>query len=94
MNIGEALKLIRTINGLTQAELADELDLSNTYISELERGNRDPSLSVIKRYADFFEIPVSSIMLFAEEMEGGGKSKRVVSNLLARVLKIAARTKG
>ena len=94
MNIGEALKLIRTINGLTQADLARELEVSNTFISELERGNRDPSISVIKKYSDFFEIPVSSIMLFAEEVDGEEKqSRRFVSDLLAKILRAAGRKK-
>lgn len=62
-----ALKLIRQYHRLSQAELADALNLSRSFVSELEkRGGKKPSIDVLERYASYFKIPVSSLLLFAE----------------------------
>lgn len=62
-----ALKLIRQYHRLSQAELADKLGLSRSFVSELEKpGGKKPSIDVLERYASFFKIPVSSLLLFAE----------------------------
>ena len=78
--LAEALRLLRVFSDMKQKELADKLGLSNSHISEMENDNRTPSLEVLEKYADFFKIPVSSIMFFSEELpsvigEGGRTSK-------------------
>ncbi|MBR0810615.1 helix-turn-helix transcriptional regulator [Bradyrhizobium diazoefficiens] len=65
-----ALKLIRQYHRLSQAELADALNLSRSFVSELEKaGGKKPSIDVLERYASYFKIPVSSLLLFAERSE-------------------------
>lgn len=64
-----ALKLIRQYHRLSQVELADQLDLSNSFISELESGAKKPSVEILERYAVQFHIPVSSLLLFAEQID-------------------------
>lgn len=66
---GQALKLLRRSQGLNQSTLAEKLDVSRSYISELESGNRTPSLDLLNRYAGIFDIPVSSLMFFAEALQ-------------------------
>jgi len=63
-----ALKLIRQYHRMSQAELADALNLSRSFVSELEKsGGKKPSIDVLERYANYFKIPVSSLLLFAEQ---------------------------
>lgn len=66
---GQALKLLRRYQGLNQSALAKKLGVSRSYISELESGNRTPSLDLLSRYADLFNIPVSSLVFFAEALQ-------------------------
>ncbi|MDC0660593.1 helix-turn-helix transcriptional regulator [Leisingera sp. SS27] len=66
---GQALKLLRRYQGHNQVVLAKKLGVSRSYISELESGNRTPSLELLGRYADVFNIPVSSLVFFAEALE-------------------------
>lgn len=66
---GQALKLLRRYQGLNQSALAKRLGVSRSYISELESGNRTPSLDLLGRYADIFNIPISSLVFFAEALE-------------------------
>lgn len=70
---GQALKLLRRYQGLNQSALAIKLGVSRSYVSELESGNRTPSFDLLNRYADVFEVPVSSLVFFAEALEGGNK---------------------
>ena len=66
---GQALKLLRRYQGLNQSNLAKQLGVSRSYVSELESGNRTPSLDLLSRYADVFNVPVSSLVFFAEALE-------------------------
>jgi len=67
--LSEALRLLRVFHDLKQKELADKLEMSKSYISEIESGNRTPSLDVVERYSALFKIPVSSILFFSEQIE-------------------------
>ena len=64
-----ALKTVRQFHRLNQSDLATKIDLSRSYINELESGRKQPSLDVLNRYSVAFSIPVSSLMLFAERAE-------------------------
>ena len=44
MDIGEKIKNLRTILGLTQEELAERAELTKGFISQLERGLTSPSI--------------------------------------------------
>ena len=41
--MGEALRLLRIFNGYKSAELAKKLELSQSYVSELENGKKQPT---------------------------------------------------
>ncbi|RDI14793.1 helix-turn-helix transcriptional regulator [Comamonas sp. AG1104] len=69
-----ALRLLRTYHQLSQIELAKRLGISNSYLSELEKGDgKEPSLELLAKYAEIFKMPISSILLFSEQIESGGK---------------------
>jgi len=69
--LNEALKFIRLFNGKTQGELASELGISVSYLSEIEAGNRRINLDLISKYSEVFNIPASSLLLFSEKLESG-----------------------
>ena len=48
---GEAVRLLRQKEGISQEDLADRAGLHRTYISLLERGLRNPSFTVITQLA-------------------------------------------
>lgn len=66
---GQALKLLRRSHDLNQMTLAKKLNISRSYVSELESGNRTPSLDLLNRYAEVFNVPVSSLVFFAEALQ-------------------------
>ena len=68
--MGEALRLLRIFNGYKSADLAKKLELSQSYVSELENGKKQPTMEVLDKYAKVFEMKKSTLMLFAESLEG------------------------
>ena len=56
---GLAIKQRRSELGISQEELAFRAELHRTYISDIERGSRNPSLVNIEKLAQALEISVS-----------------------------------
>jgi len=65
----DALRLIRVYHDMKQAELAEKLGISKSYMSEIEKGTKSPTVELINKYAEVFGIPASSILFFSENME-------------------------
>ncbi|MBT1700282.1 helix-turn-helix domain-containing protein [Fulvivirgaceae bacterium PWU4] len=59
---GELLKELRNKKGLTQEELATDCGLDRTYISMLERGLRQPTLTTLFKIAEVLNVSPSSIV--------------------------------
>lgn len=68
--IGKAVKSVRTARGLTQEDLAAKADLHPTYISDVERGVRNPSWDVIARLADGLGVSVAVIAAAYDDTSG------------------------
>jgi transcriptional regulator with XRE-family HTH domain len=62
MTFGENLARLRKSRGYTQRKLTDALGLSQTAISMYETGNREPSFETLEKIADFFNVPMSTLM--------------------------------
>ena len=67
--MGEALRLLRIFNGYKSAELAELLEISQSYVSELENNKKQPTMDVLERYAKVFGMKKSTLFLFAESLE-------------------------
>lgn len=63
------IKVLRAEHGLTQAELADRLDVSRQTVNALETGKYDPSLPLAFRLARLFGLKIEDI--FQDEEAGG-----------------------
>jgi transcriptional regulator with XRE-family HTH domain len=44
------------------------LGISNSYLSEIESGNKSPGLDLLDRYSEVFKMPKSSILIFSESL--------------------------
>ena len=84
--LGEALRLIRVFNDLKQNELSKRLGVSTSHISEIEKGVKVPSLDLLQKYSSEFDIPVSEIMFFAENVEGAKSGEGIRKNIASKVL--------
>ncbi|QXE92553.1 helix-turn-helix domain-containing protein [Geomonas subterranea] len=73
---GQALKLIRQYHNIKQGHLASDLGVSNSYLSEIETGKKEVTIELLNKYSKFFNIPMSSLMLFSENLEDNTISGR------------------
>jgi putative transcriptional regulator len=60
------LKVLRAERDWTQADLANELDVSRQTINSVEKDKYDPSLPLAFKIARLFEQPIESIFLEKE----------------------------
>ncbi len=61
------LRVLRAERKMSQAELADLLDVSRQTVNAVEAGRHDPSLSLAFRFAVIFDQPVEEIFLGIDE---------------------------
>jgi transcriptional regulator with XRE-family HTH domain len=59
---GERVRDLRRAAGLSQEKLAEEASLHRTYLSGVERGARNPSLSSIARIAKALKVSLTEMM--------------------------------
>lgn len=59
---GEKLRELRKAHGLSQEALADEAGLHRTYIGGVERGERNPTLTTLKRIADALDLSLDNLL--------------------------------
>jgi transcriptional regulator with XRE-family HTH domain len=65
--LGEAIRTRRgEIEGLSQEGLADLAGMHRTYVSEIERGLRNPSFRNLYKLATALEVPLSDLVAQAE----------------------------
>jgi len=88
--INKALKIIRQFHEYKQTDLAKELGISKSYLSEIESGKKPVTFEVLNKYSDIFDIPVSSLVFFSENIGKGNlsseKFKKVVASKIINVM--------
>lgn len=86
--INDALRLLRLYLGLSQKQIAAELDLSQSMISEIENGTKPVSMDVLEKYSTKLNIRMSQLLFFAEELGGEPLKTRGKLIIANRVLKL------
>ena len=93
MNVGRAIRMCRARKNLTQAALASRCDLSESYLSLIEAGRRDPTLSTLEVVARGLEIPLSMLVfLAAEPDELSAMSSEVKEKMSSAILALLQAT--
>lgn len=56
------LEKLRILNGLTQKEVAEKLDVSESTVSLYESGKRNPNIIILKKYAELFGCTIDELV--------------------------------
>lgn len=72
--LGQFIKSQRQLAELSQRELARLANLSDPYVSQIERGRHDPSIKVLKAIARALNIRADTILSYAGWLQGGDES--------------------
>lgn len=69
MNIGEVIRIFRIANDWNIKEFAKKNKVSSTYITEVEKGNKSPSLKILQKFAEVLKVNLSDIFCIYEKSE-------------------------
>lgn len=92
MKIGETLKRLRLIYGYKASELSEIINISPSYLSEIENGKKQPSLELLENLSNVYGIKLSSLILITEEVEKNDSKtndliKKLMNNLILNMSK-------
>lgn len=85
MNTGIILKLIRENEGRTQETVAEALNISRAYLSQVEANKKQPSFALLKEFSEKFDIPLI-LLLGAEASISDGAAKSPEEQVILRQL--------
>jgi transcriptional regulator with XRE-family HTH domain len=66
--VSRAIQQRREEIGLSQEEIAHRAGLHRTYISDIERGARNPSLKTLARLPEALEVAISTLIKRGEDL--------------------------
>src|SRR3989449_7569144 len=74
--LGELIRSQRTLANLSLRQLAERTNVSNPYLSQIERGLHEPSVRVLKSIAKALNVSAETLLAQAGMLEGesGGES--------------------
>ena len=67
--LGMRIRYLRKKAGMSQLDLSLEAEVNKNYISDLERGQRNPSLLVLERIANALQIDLSTLFKGIQSFE-------------------------
>lgn len=76
MDISKSLVELRKKVGMKQIVAAKKIGISQTYLSQIEGGSKEPSTEVIKKICGVYNIPVSVVYYMAMTVDDVQKSKK------------------
>jgi transcriptional regulator with XRE-family HTH domain len=85
--LGALLRAQRVAAQLSLRELAQRTNVSNAYLSELERGLHEPSLRVLRAIASALGVPLASTLASAGILEDEAHGARGIRETEAAILR-------
>jgi len=65
--LGLNVRKYRKLRGMTQEELGRETEMERSYVSDLERGTRNPSVRALGRLADALQVEPHLLLMPVED---------------------------
>ena len=84
---GKRVVLLRKAHGLTQEELAEELNISYEHMSKIERGCRTCSMELFAQIAFFFKADMN-FLVTGHKLEGANPKNQMVE-IIAQLTDLA-----
>jgi transcriptional regulator with XRE-family HTH domain len=78
--LGSFIRTQRKLADLSLRELAEMTEVSNPYLSQLERGLHQPSVRVLKAIADALNVSAETLLVQAGLLEHGGEQGEAASS--------------
>lgn len=83
IKIGSFLRELRKEKGLTQEQLAEQLNTTNRSVSRWETGNTLPDISILIELAEFYDVDVSELLNGERKGESMDKNLKETLEMVA-----------
>ena len=84
--LGALIRAQRTTAGLSLRDLADRAKVSNAYLSQIERGLHEPSISVLGAIARALDVPLEALLARAGVLDAGQGGRALVRDTEAAII--------
>ena len=97
--IGDILKRTRTIYGYKASDMSEMLQISKSYLSEIENNKKQPSLELLEKYSEIYdfaekrlpiyEMKLSSLILLSENYDDANKNNKgdkFIRNMMIKLI--------
>ena len=86
--LNDALKTIRIFHDMKQVDLAQKLNISKSYLSEIESGRKSVTMGLLQKYAEVFSVPASSLLVFSENIDAAKTSDKLRLKCANKIIKV------
>lgn len=83
--LGNRIKRLRKLRGLSQEELSEKVDIDPKHLSRIEVGRGFPSLDTLERLADALNVELKDFFEFTHETPSPRELKETLTGLLKEV---------
>jgi transcriptional regulator with XRE-family HTH domain len=95
MEIGATLRQIRRDKNLSQVTVCKRMKISQTYLSQIEKGAKEPSGEMMRKICRFYKVPAQVVVwrsltekdISPKKISAFRQLKPAVDNLIDEVLK-------
>jgi transcriptional regulator with XRE-family HTH domain len=81
--LGQRIRHLRRVRGDTQEELAERSNINPKYLSSIERGEENPTLTLLIRLATGLEVELTELFQYPQEGESRTQLRQHVARLIA-----------
>jgi transcriptional regulator with XRE-family HTH domain len=86
---GEVIRILRMASGFSLSELAKKAAVSVPLLSLIEKGERTPSMELLKKISTVLQIPVSSLILLLSDTDDVNSDDPYVNQIVETVQGLA-----
>lgn len=79
---GKRVRELRKNQGLSQERLADMAGIDTTFIGSIERGDANPSLKIIEKISEAFNVNIADLFPFVTGKKESGEKDKIRKELI------------
>ena len=87
MDLGTTIKNIRKQKNLSQGKFASDCGITQTYLSQIEKNQKEPDLTILKKIASGLEIPLPILFFQSLTEEDVELDKREIFQVIGPSVK-------
>lgn len=81
-NIGEKIRLLRLQRGMSQEQLALHSGINTSYLGQVERGEKNPTIKTLEKIAIGLDTPLGNLFVIEEYPNGHANHNNSVLTVL------------